>query len=120
MSAYNPLDPDADPFRPPAISIIVGCLHCCEEYDSYRIEWRVKTGHDGRPHGFWCCPIENCDGKGFGFDIFPVDPDYRDEHGDKMWISDGEAAEDSVDPDLDAGDPDSDDARHHDGESSPG
>jgi hypothetical protein len=120
VSAYNPLDPDADPFRPPAISIIVGCLHCCEEYDSYRIEWRVETGHDGRPHGFWCCPIENCDGKGFGFDIFPVDPDYRDENGEKMWIGDDEEAEDSVDPELDAGDSDSDDARRHDGESSPG
>jgi hypothetical protein len=35
-------------------------------------------------------PIEGCDGKGFGFDIFPIDPDYRDENGDKMWSDDDE------------------------------
>jgi hypothetical protein len=93
MTDFNPLDGDSDPFRPPAISTVVHCIHCDEEYDSYRIEWRVETGSDGRPHGFWCCPIENCDGKGFGIDIFPVDPEYRDEHGDKMWFEDDEADE---------------------------
>ena len=94
MAAYDPLDPDGDPFRPPAISTLVGCLHCGEEYDSYRIEWRVETDSKGRPHGFWCCPIENCDGRGFGFDIFPVDPDYRDENGEKMWVNDDEEEDD--------------------------
>ena len=90
MSAHNPLDPAGDPFGPPAISTLVGCLHCGEEYDSYRIEWRVTQDADGTPHGFWCCPIPGCDGKGFGFDIFPVDPDYRDENGERMWIEDDE------------------------------
>lgn len=90
MSTYNPLDPDADPFRPPAISILVGCLHCGQEYDSYRIEWRVATDSHGRPHGFWCCPIAGCGGAGFGCDIFPVDPDYRDENGEKMWTDDND------------------------------
>ena len=87
----NPLDagdPQADPFRPPKLSTIVHCIHCGEEYDSYRIEWRVELCDDGRNHGFWCCPIEGCDGRGFGFDIFPVDPEYRDEHGNKMWSDD--------------------------------
>jgi hypothetical protein len=27
---------------------------------------------------------------GFGFDIFPVDPEYRDENGELMWCSDDE------------------------------
>ena len=90
MSTYDPLDSDGDIFKPPAIPTIVGCLHCGQEYDSYRIEWRVLTDHEGNPHGFWCCTIENCDGKGFGFDILPVDPDYRDENGEKMWIDDEE------------------------------
>jgi hypothetical protein len=90
VAAYDPLDADADPFRPPTLSTLVGCLHCGEEYDSYRIEWRVESDRNGRPHGFWCCPIENCDGRGFGCDIFPVDPDYRDENGDKMWMDDEE------------------------------
>lgn len=85
MSDYDPLDSAGDPFRPPAVSTIVHCIHCNEEYDSYRIEWRIETNSDGQPHGFWCCPIENCDGKGFGFDIFPIDPEYRGEDGEKMW-----------------------------------
>jgi hypothetical protein len=94
LATYDPLDADADPFRPPSLSTLVSCLHCGEEYDSYRIEWRVEPDHNGRPHGFSCCPIENCDGKGFGFDIFPVDPDYRDEYGDKMWTDDDEESGD--------------------------
>jgi hypothetical protein len=83
---YNPLDPDGDPFHPPEIATLVFCLHCRQEYDSYRIEWRVFTDADGKAHGFWCCPMPGCDGKGFGFDILPVDPEYRDERGG--WFSD--------------------------------
>lgn len=82
------LNPDHDPFGPPAISTVVHCIHCGEEYDSYRIEWRVERDADGEAHGFWCCPMPGCDGKGFGFDIFPVDPEYRDENGELMWYSD--------------------------------
>src|SRR5262245_14089146 len=90
MADSNPLDSDGDPFGPPALSTLVHCLHCNEEYDSYRIEWRIEKTHDGRLHGFWCCPIANCSGRGFGFDIFPVDPEYRDEEGNKMWCDDDE------------------------------
>lgn len=82
------LNPDSDPFGPPAISTIVHCIHCGEEFDSYRIEWRIERDADGTAHGFWCCPMPGCDGKGFGFDIFPVDPEYRDENGELMWCSD--------------------------------
>jgi hypothetical protein len=76
MPGYDPLDSASDLFRPPATSTMVGCLHCQEVYDSYLIEWRVETG---KQHGFWWCPTEGCDGKGFGFDIFPIDPNYQDE-----------------------------------------
>lgn len=92
--AYDPLNPDNDPFGPPTISTLVHCIHCGEEYDSYRIEWCVERDHDGRRHGFWCCPMPGCDGKGFGFDIFPVDPEYRDENGELMWCSDEDEEED--------------------------
>jgi hypothetical protein len=85
MAGYDPLDPDNDVFRPPAIPTLVACLHCGEEYESYRIEWRVERDADGKQRGFWCCPIEGCGGCGFGFDILPVDPNYRDEHGG--WVS---------------------------------
>lgn len=100
MREYDPLDADADPFRPPAISTLVGCIHCGEEYDSYRIEWRVETDSNGRPMGFWCCPMPGCDGRGFGFDIFPVDPEYRDENGERMWVDDDEEAEQSADDEI--------------------
>ena len=81
-----PPDPENDPFGPPAVNTEVGCLHCGEVYDSYRIEWREGTDADGKPWGFWCCPIPGCDGKGFGFDILPTDPNYRDENGG--WFDD--------------------------------
>jgi hypothetical protein len=103
----NPLDPDTDPFKPPAIPTVVSCLHCGEEFDSYLIEWRVENGKNGSEMGFWCCPTPGCDGKGFGFDIFPLDPEYRDENGDRMWSSDDE--EDEDDDDDDFGEEDGDD-----------
>ena len=107
---YNPLDPDRDPFRPPAIPTEVGCLHCGQEYESYLIEWRVETGADGTPHGFWCCPTPGCSGVGFGFDILPTDPDYQDERGG--WVRDdpvdesgnGEDFEDEDDSDVEEDD----------------
>jgi hypothetical protein len=95
--AHDSLNPDNDPFAPPVISTVVHCIHCGEEYDSYRIEWRIERDADGQPHGFWCCPMEGCDGKGFGFDIFPVDPEYRDENGELMWCSEGDDFEDDFD-----------------------
>ena len=93
--AYDSLDPAGDPFYPPPISTLVFCLHCKQEYDSYRIEWRVLTDTDGKQHGFWCCPIEGCGGKGFGFDILPVDPTYQDERGG--WIQDDDDVDDNDD-----------------------
>lgn len=107
----NPLDPDTDPFKPPAIPTVVSCLHCGEEFDSYLIEWRVETGENGQAMGFWCCPTPGCDGKGFGFDIFPLDPDYRDENGDRMWSDDDGDEDDDIfgeEEDEDEGDEDDD------------
>lgn len=92
--SHDPLDPAGDPFGPPAISTNVYCLHCQQEYDSYRIEWRIKTCRDGKPHGFWSCPIPNCDGAGFGFDIFPTDREWTFEDGEKIWCSGDEYEED--------------------------
>jgi hypothetical protein len=92
MPEDDPLDPSTDPFHPPAIPTLVGCLHCGQAYESYQIEWRVETDADGKPHGFWCCPVTGCSGRGFGFDILPLDPHYRDERGG--WIQDDEGTED--------------------------
>lgn len=106
MPAYDPLNPETDCFKPPAIPTEVCCLHCGCEYESYLIEWRVEQSVDGKQHGFWCCPTPGCDGRGFGFDILPTDPEYVGEDGEAMWSSD----EDEADPDADALEPEFDDA----------
>src|SRR5438105_1740937 len=99
MTNYDPLNAEADPFHPPAIPTLVGCLHCGEEFESYLIDWRVETDADGKTRGCWCCPTPNCGGCGFGFHIFPCDPEYRDENGELMWCDDG-FDEDDFDDDL--------------------
>ena len=125
MAGDELTNPDSDPFKPPAIPTEVHCLHCGEEYESYLIEWRVSHDHKGRARGFWCCPVEGCGGAGFGFDMFPTDPEYVGEDGEPMWCFDDEEdepweteIEDDADgplgppPDFEAGDaadPDDDD-----------
>lgn len=92
-----------DPFRPPTVPVIVHCLHCDQEYESYLIHW-VEDAIESDSPGFWCCPTPGCDGKGFGFDIFPVDPDYRDEEGNLRWMEDDDDEEyDEVDEYVDRG-----------------
>jgi len=96
----NPLDPAGDPFGPPEVSVEVACLHCGQQYDSYLIEWRIETDAEGQQHGFWCCPTPGCGGMGFGFDILPTDPNYRDERGG--WVHcDDEDCDEDFDEDFD-------------------
>lgn len=90
----KPIDPQDDCFKPPAIPTLVHCLHCGEEYESYLIYWEQGVDARGKPDGFWCCGVDGCDGRGFGFDIFPVDPDYIGEDGQRMWTDDSDAADD--------------------------
>ena len=83
----------ADPFRPPDIPTEVGCVQCGRTYESYLIEWRDDPG----PNGTWCCPTPGCGGAGFLSDIFPTDPDWRDENGNKVDVFDDDPEEDSAD-----------------------
>ena len=91
MARDDPPDAGADSFGSPDFPTLVGCLHGGQAYDSYRIEWRIEPDATGKPHGSWCCPISGCDGRGFGFDILPVDPEDADEHGG--WVEDAEEEE---------------------------
>jgi hypothetical protein len=68
-----------DCFKPPDEPVRVRCLHCGQEYDSDAIDWRDDCG-------MWCCPVPDCGGAGFGFDIFPVDDDF--------WSDEPEAFDD--------------------------
>lgn len=92
------LPPEAmsDPFRPPDIPVEVHCLHCDQEYESYLIWWDESTG-DEQVRGFWRCPTPGCGGAGFGFDIFPTDPEYRGEDGELMFCEDDYDEEDAED-----------------------
>lgn len=112
-----PADPEVpvkDGMHPPTIPEMVQCIHCGEEYDSWRIEWRVFEDEDGSSHGMWCCPMPGCDGKGFGIDIYPVDFPadgcWQDEDGRELqmvWDDDDDEEEgDDVDWEMSDG-PDS-------------
>ena len=68
MWSNLPREAMEDCFRPPEEPCQVQCLHCGQQYSSSDIVWRGDD--DG---GHWCCPIEDCDGAGFQFDIHPVD-----------------------------------------------
>ena len=92
------LDADSDPFHPPPVPTLVSCLHCGEAYESYLIEWRTEVDQTGRENGFWCCPTPKCSGRGFGFDIFPVDCQWTDENGERMWFDD-DAEDDDAETD---------------------
>lgn len=99
------LETPHDTFSPPKTPTLVGCLHCQEVYESYLIEWRVKTCGDGVRRGFWSCPTPDCGGVGFGCDILPIDREWEDEDGNRMWCEDEgeEDDEDEWDEDWDDG-----------------
>ena len=67
------------------------------------IEWRIESDADGNLHGFWCYPTPGCGGVGFGFDILPTDPDYRDERGGWMHCDDEYDEDDFAEDDLGEG-----------------
>jgi len=55
-----------DPFGPPAEPRLVECLHCGQCYLSDYIRWDEYRG-------LWRCPVPDCDGCGYGFDILDVE-----------------------------------------------
>jgi hypothetical protein len=101
-------DRGGDPFGPPAIPTLVACLHCGDEYESYLIERRRDRDSDGRMRWWWCCPTPGCGGRGFGFDILPIDQDWTDEEGNRMWVDDDDDDEEG-EFDLGLDDDDDDD-----------
>lgn len=70
-----------DGFPPPDEPIVVACLHCGERYMSDRMippsGPRLPVMHEG----MWWCATPGCDAGGFGIDIFPVDPTWKDPKG---------------------------------------
>src|SRR5206468_3477256 len=84
-----------DQMAPPAEPCECYCLHCGRTFMSDGIWFqRVINAKDGFP-GFWMCPTPNCSGAGFGFDIFPTDPDHSANEG---WSDDD--GDDEFDDDV--------------------
>lgn len=77
----------AEYFKPPEIPTQICCMQCGEIYESYLIQWRDGEGPPGLS-GAWCCPTPGCSGVGFLFDIWPTDPEWRDEYGDRVCFFD--------------------------------
>src|SRR5215470_17740637 len=88
-------DPRTDPMAPPAEPCECYCLHCGRTFSSDRMWFqRVINDRGGFP-GFWMCPTPNCDGAGFGFDIYPTDPGHPANDG-WSWEDDEEWEEDET------------------------
>jgi hypothetical protein len=78
MSEQDDLPQEAldDPFRPPEPPRLVFCLHCGNTYMSSLMQW------DGQ---FWFCGMPDCNGKGYGIDIFDADDNpFDDAEGDEF------------------------------------
>ncbi|HWP39915.1 MAG TPA: hypothetical protein VNL70_03235 [Tepidisphaeraceae bacterium] len=77
----------------------VFCLHCRRNYDSSLIRWVVDRDYPSG--GYWACPTEGCDGKGFTFDIWPADPQWPDQTARSALVDDESDDDDASDPLLD-------------------
>lgn len=127
-------------FPPPDEPIMVYCLHCGKEYMSSEMVFReipsvpaaasadasagAATTSAG---GLWFCPTPGCNVGGFGLDVFPVDPDWKDPTGklrtvwdpeddasdlndeDDVDVDEEEESEEDEDPDIDDDDDEDDD-----------
>jgi hypothetical protein len=74
-------DDDDGAFPPPEEPVEVRCIHCGKEFLSSAM---VKRWQEHMSEFAWCCPDDECDGVGFCFDIWPLDPDWRDASGDAV------------------------------------
>lgn len=65
-------------FPPPDEPIEVYCLHCGKEYMSSEMK---RPEEDANGLDMWGCATEGCGAAGFGCDIFPTDPEWKDPRG---------------------------------------
>jgi hypothetical protein len=61
----------------------VRCLHCGEEYEAKEMKYENRFGSETP---IWWCAKKDCDGAGFGYDIFPKDhPMVKDDEPPEPW-----------------------------------
>ena len=87
----RPLEPsDESGFPPPDVPIMVYCLHCGKEYMSSEMVPPDGKRTEEMMEGFWWCGTPGCNAGGFGLDVFPVDPEWKDPKGLLHIIADDE------------------------------
>jgi hypothetical protein len=86
----KPFDPMDDPMAPPREACECWCLHCERTFMSSAMWFQRVIGDRSGFPGFWMCPTANCSGAGFGFDIFPTDPNHPANEG---WYDDDDEEE---------------------------
>jgi hypothetical protein len=80
---------------------MVYCMHCGKEYISSQMAPPDGPRTPSMLAGFWWCPTPGCDAGGFGLDVFPVDPDWKDPKGLLHIMSDEDEEEDDFEWDED-------------------
>ncbi len=101
MVAWPDLPKEAreDCFAPPSEPTMVGCLHCGQTYWSSEIRWVKEEGDE---MGFWRCPVPDCSGIGFQFDIWPLnEADDGEEFGDEDWDDDEDLEDEDMEGEYD-------------------
>jgi hypothetical protein len=74
-------------FPPPDDPIMVYCMHCGKEYMSSEMippsggKQRRAARTPEMMEGIWWCATPGCNAGGFGLDVFPVDPEWKDPKG---------------------------------------
>jgi hypothetical protein len=90
----EPRDADESGCPPPDEPIMVYCLHCGKEYMSSEMVPPSGKRTPAMMEGMWWCGTPGCNAGGFGLDIFPVDPEWKDPKGLLRMITDAEEDED--------------------------
>ncbi len=80
-------------FPPPDEPIMVFCMHCGKEYMSSEMVPPDGTRSPIMMDRMWWCGTPGCSAGGFGLDVFPVDPEWKDPKGLLHIITDSDEEE---------------------------
>src|SRR3954470_6282403 len=86
-----------DAMAPPKEPCECWCMHCRRTFMSNQMWFQRVINDPAGFAGFWMCPTANCDGAGFTFDIFPIDPNHPANQGWTLFDDDDEDHEDDPD-----------------------
>jgi hypothetical protein len=77
IAEFEQLPPEAhdDPFQPPPenLTLTCACIHCGQNshaFEAVEMRWIVNEN-------MWACPCTTCGGRGFQFDIHPIERQWQ-------------------------------------------